>query len=136
MSQNSIMAFEWDDAWCLGIEEIDNDHKKLVQLIHVLFEAMKIEQPAPYIQEIFVSMVDYTKYHFQRKEDWMESHNFPGLEEHKISHQKLIAQVLDISTEVVLNTDPKLLGGDIYEYLKQWLIYHILNEDMKLKSVM
>jgi len=124
----------WDNSWSIGIDEIDEDHKKLVNLIQKLFGALISAQGADYVKTVFFELIDYTRYHFEREEEIFEKYNYSELEHHKQLHQDLIQQVLDISKELLSEGETEKVSDDFFEFLKHWLVDHILEEDLKFKD--
>jgi len=124
----------WEDSWSVGIKDIDEDHKKLVLLIQKLFGALITAQGAEYVKTVFFELIDYTRYHFEREEEIYEKYDFNDLERHKQLHQDLIQQVLDISKELLSKGETEQVSDDFFEFLKRWLVDHILEEDLKFKT--
>ena len=124
----------WEDSWNVGITEIDDDHKKLVSLLQKLFGALIAAQGAEYVKTIFFELIDYTRYHFEREEEIYKEYNYDELEHHKQLHQDLIQQVLDISKELLSEGETEKVSDDFFEFLKHWLVDHILDEDLKFKE--
>ncbi len=124
----------WEDSWSVGIEDIDDDHKKLVLLIQKLFGALISAQGAEYVKTVFFELIDYTRYHFEREEEIYEKYNYHELEHHKQLHQDLIQQVLDISKDIISGGQTEQISDEFYEFLKRWLVDHILEEDLKFKT--
>jgi hemerythrin-like metal-binding protein len=124
----------WDDSWAVGIDDIDDDHKKLVKLIQKLFGALISAQGAVYVKALFCELIDYTKYHFQREEEIYAENNYDKLNKHKELHQSLIRQVLDMSRNIMEQGETEAVSDELFEFLKGWLINHIINEDLKFKT--
>jgi len=82
----------------------------------------------------FFELIDYTRYHFERAEEIFEKYNYSELEHHKQLHQDLIQQVLDISKELLSEGETEKVSDDFFEFLKHWLVDHILEEDLKFKD--
>lgn len=69
--------YEFKDEFLTGIEQIDNEHRKLFALADELY-ALKCEEfiPDKYdnIREILTELKNYTITHFEHEEAYMESH--------------------------------------------------------------
>ncbi|UCH09394.1 MAG: hemerythrin family protein [Fidelibacterota bacterium] len=124
----------WDDAWTIGVDEIDEHHHKLVEMLQRLFGALITAQGEDYIKEVFLELIDYTKYHFSREEEIFEEHGFEELEAHKELHQELVKQVLDFSQEIIAQGSSEEVSEEVYYFLRHWLADHIINEDLKFKA--
>jgi len=117
----------WDDSYSVGVTVLDDDHKRLINLINQLQTAALYHTSDEYLKETFDALIDYTKFHFQREEALLEKHDFPGLEAHKLQHQAMIDEVESFVTDYQQNTDVTI--AKTISYLKTWLINHINGTD-------
>ena len=134
MGQELPPIITWDEAWSIGIAEIDEHHHKLVELIQRLFGALITAQGTAYMEEIVIELVDYTKFHFSREEEVYQEYGFDQLEHHKGQHQALVKQVLDVTQDVLKRGPSEELSEEVYYFLRHWLVDHIIDEDLKFKA--
>ena len=118
---------EWRDEYSVGIEAIDNDHKRLLNLINQLQTAAHYQTGQQFEQEAMDALVDYTKHHFKREEDLMETHGYPDFEPHRAQHREMIERVDDMIEDYKRN--PQKGIEEAVQYLKNWLIRHINGTD-------
>lgn len=109
------------------IGTIDQQHKKLVEMINNLESAIGKNGEQKIIGEIFYQLVDYTKYHFSFEERLMAESSYPQLKEHIILHKEFIDQIV-LMLEA-MKTDSHKLGDKLITFLKDWLLQHILGHD-------
>jgi len=114
---------KWKDSYSVGIESIDNDHKKLLGMINQLQTASHYETHEGMVEEILNELVSYTKYHFTREEEMMREFNYPEYEVHKKQHEAMITQVSHFIDEYKNHENHTI--NDVIQYLKTWLINHI-----------
>lgn len=119
----------WDDKLSVGIDVIDEDHKKLIGLINTLQTAVMYSSGETYERQALKEVVDYTVYHFKREEDLMSEHGYPDFENHKESHHQMILEVQRLTDEYEKNRDGAI--NDLTLYLKSWLIKHIAGTDQQ-----
>ncbi|MFC1481414.1 bacteriohemerythrin [Candidatus Neomarinimicrobiota bacterium] len=134
MEQELPPIITWNDDWNIGHPEIDEHHHKLVEMVQRLFGAIITVQGKDYVKEIFVELIEYTKYHFNREEEVFEEHGFDQLDHHKLQHQRIIQQVLDISEDIIAQGASEEITEEVYHFLKHWLADHIIKEDLKFKT--
>ncbi len=134
MKKQLPTIISWDDSWNIGINEIDEDHRKLVLLIQQLFGALIAAQGAEYVKKVFFELIDYTRYHFECEEKIYENNKFYDLTRHQKLHKELIQQVLEMSKEILSRGETEEVSDDFFEFLKHWLVDHILEEDTKFKE--
>lgn len=121
--------FNWSDKYSVGVFMYDTQHKRLVELINELHDAMRASKARDVLGDILKGLLDYTKMHFVDEERQMATFNYPGLTAHRIEHEKLVAKVVELKA--------KFDGGDntitieVMNFLKDWLINHILVTDKK-----
>ncbi len=121
--------FPWTDAYSTGIREVDTQHRKLVELLNELYEAMYVGQGREALGLILSGLLQYTRTHFRTEERLMQSHGFPEYPEHREIHEKMAARVMDLQTAFEQNRISNPI--QISNFLKDWLQKHILGTDMK-----
>ena len=65
---------EWKQELSVGIETIDEDHKRLIELTNTLINAIDKDIPKEELKTIFEELEAYTHYHFEREEGFMDEH--------------------------------------------------------------
>ena len=120
---------EWKKEYELGVEEIDNQHKKLVDIVNRYVEAKTNNHEEKIIGPIVKELVEYTQTHFSSEEMHMQQHNYPLLLLHKSQHKALVAQLINILKD--MKERKSAVGDELLQLLKAWLIKHILEEDHK-----
>jgi hemerythrin-like metal-binding protein len=95
------MAFvQWSDHLSVGVDVIDDQHKKLVSIINRLYDAMKNRKGSEILGDVLSELVDYTKYHFTAEEALMKDNAYPDYQSHKSSHSKLVEKVMDLELDL------------------------------------
>jgi hemerythrin len=82
----SKKLFDFDAEFKLGIDSVDNEHVKLVDMlnrVHELLSEGNRNEARIYFSETLSS---YVNEHFEHEEKFMQSIGFPGFEEHKKIH--------------------------------------------------
>ncbi|MES9966587.1 MAG: bacteriohemerythrin [Sedimenticola sp.] len=122
----------WDDEYSVGIQAIDDDHKKLLSLINNLQAAVHYHTGDEFEKNALDELVDYTRFHFKREEELMEKHQFPEYESHRLEHEAMIEKVGGFIDEYQQKGHEALEG--VADYLKEWLINHINGTDQKYSA--
>ena len=123
---------EWKDEYSVGIESIDQQHRKLVGLINQLSTAVDYSTGKEFEQEALDELVDYTKTHFSYEEGLMEANGYPDFEAHKAQHREMITKVEEVLAEY--RKDPDTAMDNAKNYLQDWLIRHINGTDKQYSS--
>jgi hemerythrin len=124
-----MALIEWTDELSVNIKEIDLQHRRLIEIINQLHDAMKERKTNEVLQGILESLVNYTEYHFKVEENYFEEFNYIGTAAHTSRHADLVKQVLTFYNDFKLgkiSVSIKLMG-----FLRDWLREHILIEDKK-----
>ena len=119
--------FIWSDEYCVGVEEIDQQHKALFALLERLRQAIQAKQGSAVCVEILDELVEYTRIHFALEESLMRLARYPDLEAHQQRHRDLIAEVEVMYQKV--HAEGQSISFELLHFLRTWLTRHILNED-------
>lgn len=128
---SDLLYIRWNDNFSVGSEDMDNEHKKLVEVINTLYTNLLKQSDNLRIVEILGELKKYTEYHFTHEEEIMEAVNYPKLKGHKGSHQSFCDKV-DVYIKA-FESNEAIDKINLLQFLKNWLIGHILKEDMQYK---
>jgi len=120
---------EWKDEYSVGLDSIDRQHKKLLNLINQLQTAVDYSTGEEFEREALDELVAYTKTHFSFEEGLMKDNDYPDYEPHKAQHEKMVKHVEDVLSEYEKDHDTAM--SNAVEFLKDWLINHINGTDQK-----
>ncbi|MEN8178531.1 MAG: bacteriohemerythrin [Pseudomonadota bacterium] len=123
---------EWSDALSVGIEEIDEQHKVLAGLVNRMHDAIHKRHGSDVVKDILTELAEYTRIHFAVEESLMRILGYPGYEEHKKIHEELLLHVIELKEKV--DSGKTAIGFELMHFLKNWLIKHIMEEDMNYTS--
>jgi hemerythrin len=120
----------WDKALSVEVDEIDEDHRRLVQLFNILGRAVTDGDSANYIKAVLDELISCTVWHFKHEERLMLRYGYEEFETHKCEHDELIETALELQGKI-LQQGSQVSDDDI-QFLEHWLTGHILAADMKL----
>jgi len=127
------MAYiEWEDSFSVGVEIFDNEHKKLIEIINRLHLALLMKETDAVMGKTLKDLIDYTITHFAHEEENMANQTYPEFFKHKKEHDELIKKVQDYKTQI--ESGKTTISLSIMNFLKDWLMGHILGTDMKYKD--
>lgn len=127
-----LMFIEWNDKFLTKIKKIDNQHKVLVDIINKLHHDVIMDKNGSLINEHLMDLKIYTINHFSTEEKILKKYNYPAEKEHKEGHQKFINKVSENLFDV--SSDKLAQGYRLIEFLKDWILNHILVHDMEYVS--
>jgi hemerythrin-like metal-binding protein len=125
----SMPIINWDEKFSVSNEEIDSQHKKLVKLINDLFDSMRSGKSKEVLDGILTELIEYTDYHFKSEEKAMEEASYPELPAHIKIHDSFVSKVLEFKKD--FDEGNVYISLEIINFLKDWILDHILKEDKK-----
>ena len=132
--QNDLPTLvEWRSALETGIPEVDTQHKELATLLNRLYEAVISGASEDELIGLLETLAHHTRRHFDFEEAYMDEHGTPGIEGHKRAHRNLLADMGAVIEDAKAGR-LRDLDGLVENYLKFWLLDHILRMDMRLVS--
>ena len=121
----------WNKSLSVGVEEIDRQHKHLVDMINQMLSMNGVTVDSEVISETLTKMTEYADYHFDSEEQLMKKHGYPEFEAHHREHVNFMRKTAELSMSTM--NYKKSIPTELLEYLKTWLIEHILQSDMQYK---
>jgi hemerythrin-like metal-binding protein len=113
-----------------GIGEQDTQHKKLIDLINQLNDAMQAGHGADVLGKVLNELVNYTVFHFGYEEKLMGQHKYEDTPAHKAEHTKFVQTVGDFKKK--FDSGNAVITVEIMNFLRDWLTSHIMKTDKKL----
>jgi len=122
-------TIEWNESLSVGIEEIDNQHKGLIDIINLLESSSKVAERHKICFEIVLKLKQYCDEHFMTEETYMVRYDYPMFVAHKKEHTEFIKNVLDFEMACVEFYSPYT---PMLDFLKEWFVKHIKDTDIKM----
>lgn len=122
----------WNNMLSVQVDEIDEDHRRLVDLFNMFNHAVAEGEASNYIEAVLEELISCTVWHFRHEERLMLKYNYQDFAEHKAEHQELIESARELQQKLLQGGN--LPTNDDIEFLEHWLTGHILTADMKLGS--
>ena len=108
---------------------MDDDHKNLFEAANRLYEGISAREETSLLEEGLNYLIQYTQDHFAKEEELLERYNYPELEHQRNQHERLMREVFEFKKKIA--TEGNELYGRVVNFLKDWIINHILTEDRK-----
>ena len=124
-----MQLIEWDNTYELGIQAIDNHHRKLIELLNKSYDLLLLSTDRAEMQLILYELAEYADYHFDAEERLMNEVSYKGLMPHIAKHNNFKNQITDLLQDY-FSKSPNV-NTDIILFLSDWLKKHILKDDRK-----
>jgi hemerythrin-like metal-binding protein len=127
-----LEKIEWSEAFSVGVPAMDAQHKKLVNMINQLADchADRGVGASEYFQEILSAMFDYTQVHFKAEEAYLQKIGYPQFAAHETEHEAFLEKATMLAVAAADGTQDR---AGLHDYLKDWLLEHILQSDMQYR---
>lgn len=124
------MSFmSWDASYSVGIDKIDEQHQKIIELLNSLHKAIMERDSKTVLADILNELKEYADYHFKVEEGYFAEFGYIGAESHKKEHEMFASKVMSYIEE---NKKGELLTSlKVLNFLSYWLINHIGESDKK-----
>ena len=118
---------EWNNAFSVGVQKIDEQHKKFFSITNILFDTMQGAQDREVVGSVLKELQQYVVYHFKAEESLMKMYNYPNMNKHKLEHEGATQRV----NKFILEYERGLQTIDIelLKFLSDWIQNHILQAD-------
>ena len=129
--------FVFTAKYYTGIELVDREHRKLFEIIgevNALIHNDLLHDKYDEIVRLLDELREYTKFHFEDEEAYMQKFNSPMLEAQKRAHQAFVDKLMSIDLDKLEEIDDNQQEylHELIEFLGGWLINHILKMDTQI----
>lgn len=125
-----MTKINWNDELSVNVPAIDDQHKELIRIANVLIKAVSLERDDRVVGNVIKKLRDYTVFHFSSEEALMQDVRYPKRAEHEAEHRRLKQNVKNYQR--VLYKKESISPYEVLDFLKEWLLTHILTFDREL----
>lgn len=127
-----MTLFHWRENMSVGVETLDADHKKLIDLLNRLHYMALAGADRDSIADLLDELVRQAEYHFRNEEILMRFHKFPECEAHRTLHGEVLRELDEVRDRFV-EAPESVRIDDLYDFFADWLLVHMMSEDIKYK---
>ena len=122
---------EWNEKFSVGVKKIDDQHQIFFDLINKLEGLTSQKNFLDSLPRLLNEIVEYATLHFKTEEKLMAEISFPNLTKHHELHETIKKDIY-LECKKVIEKEPTTMDIIwLYNYLKEWVKTHILEEDRK-----
>ncbi|PLY04523.1 MAG: hemerythrin [Desulfuromonas sp.] len=126
------MLTDWNSNLETGHDEIDAQHRKLLEHFQLFSDACRNGKGKQQITELCTFLESYVVEHFDSEESLMTRYNYPFITTHRLEHKGFTAKLRHLKYEVVQDRITLPLIIETSENLLRWLLEHILKTDVQM----
>lgn len=120
---------EWKEEYTMGMEIMDEHHKKFLDIINMLIKIKNERSCNEEISLVFFRLIYYIENYFVDEEVYIKKNKYPDRKLHKLAHNNFIREVISLQ-EQYQKGDTNICSK-LYDSLTNWFNNHILVEDRK-----
>ena len=124
-----MALINWSDSLSVNVKEIDLQHRKLIDMINELNEAMRIGKGKDSLGQILKGLISYTATHFRQEERYFDKYGYPDTVNHKKEHVAFVKKVTEFKDGFEKNN--LAVTMEVMNFLSDWLKNHIKGTDKK-----
>lgn len=119
------MSIVWSDELCTGINEIDKQHRRIVEYINSLDKAQATKD-ITMVAKVITACVDYTAIHFAFEEQLQHEAGYEFFDVHRRVHAMFTQRIAEYQRR--FNTGEDVVA-ELHDLLTRWLVNHIKLDD-------
>jgi len=127
-----MKRFEFTDDLLTGIEDIDNHHRRLLELGNLVIDPSAIKTDALSFEDAIKFLTEYVIYHFAAEEDLMIESNYPYYEHHRQWHERFKQDIFNYANRAESEGISKNIKLKVSFAIENWLLEHIRITDRTL----
>lgn len=117
------MIIAWSEAFDVGIPEIDNQHRDLIETFNRLADTLQSDEGQVSPLMIINELTGKVKAHADYEENLMRTTGYSGSAAHAEEHRNFIRDIEDLSQRMLTTGKPRLQHGSL-KILGQRLVDH------------
>ena len=116
---------KWDSSFAIGIDAIDNQHKKIFEHLLAIENSVAKRDPWHILHFFLAQLTEYMKFHLAVEEALLEIVRYPDCAQHCDLHARLIDQIAKLEEQLKKNAS----GENLVGFFEDWFVRHVLSSD-------
>jgi hemerythrin-like metal-binding protein len=120
---------KWRESYETGVQSMDRQHRKLIELINELYRVLRKEKTGVEIEQVLTGLTAYAEKHLKNEEEILKVNGYSDFAAHMEIHRGYRDKVAELIAESTKDNDVAV--KDTYIFLRRWWMEHIVAEDRK-----
>jgi hemerythrin len=129
-----MALLEWKEEYSTGIEDVDDEHKDLIDVINRLHELLLADDARLTVPAFFARLIDGVSAHFALEERIMGESEYPDLAAHREDHERLLDEIRDLVDAFAQAEEVDSV--DLAMRLEPWFSHHFATHDLQLHTTL
>jgi hemerythrin len=125
------MGLQWREQLSVGNDLIDADHQRLIEIINLADHSLRTVNRAELVTALD-QLFKYSQVHFGLEEKIAAAVGYPNVSQIHASHESLLEKLTQLTQQIGAKWDATA-AEHFGAFLREWLINHVIKEDMLLK---
>ncbi len=121
--------FEWCDAYCIDIENVDKLQKRLVELMQQLNGMYQNDSDSRDIVDTLNGMTELARHFFRTEERMLTRFKYPEYQSHRREHRDFIKKL--ITFRRWFTEESAQLTDEMFLFFNLWIEKHIMESDRR-----
>lgn len=130
--EDEMVNLEWNDRLLTGVKKLDDDHKKVLDIMRELQKAIP-DQEYDRCSQLFSDLLEAGAEHFAFEESYLAKANYPYIEEHIQFHHDLVQKVKNVKA-LCDSPEKRDKLEEAFGYMAEFLIDDVIAGDQQFKS--
>ena len=113
----------WSHECIVGVQAMDDQHGILMDTLNELRMMLLRDSDRRKICLQLERLIEFSQMHFESEEQLLLQQGFPGTEEHRKAHQRLLKRIYTAAEQV--NRNEALSVSSVLEFLPAWYLEHV-----------
>jgi hemerythrin len=124
------MLLKWESIYSVNVEELDEQHKKMFEIINRVFGLGEDSIKSKKSLEIIKELKEYGDYHLSTEEKYFKKFNYPEADSHVAQHDNYRKIILEIEKNLQ-GPGVKKAFKELKDFLRDWWLGHIQGADQE-----
>jgi hemerythrin-like metal-binding protein len=144
-----IEPLRWSGTFAVGHEDLDTEHRQIVELINTVCLAQGAERELTSLSVLLRRLEDVTERHFRNEEillqgiradqdqrrPWLADVLDAAIKDHSAEHERMLDELRAIADKVLTPRQPDSWSANCEE-LKAWFVDHAIEYESQIKTVL
>ncbi len=127
------MQIDWNEAYSVGVAEIDDQHQELIRRVNQLYASIAAGQGRAEIGATLTFLGDYATWHFASEEACMAEHHCPIAEVNQKAHTQFVSLFGSLQRRFEHEGPTESLATELQLQISGWIVNHILRVDTQMR---
>jgi len=128
------MGIAWKDEFSTGIPAVDDQHRRLFQMLNDLEHQLRRGEATGKMMEIVHGLAQYATEHFSFEESCMQQCACPVASVNKMAHKRFGRMVDNTLREVGSQPPPRQFFENLHREVEDWIRNHICTIDVQMQK--